>query len=59
MRNVRFTLGVTAACLLVAVLSTRSLSSAEPTATAPTAWTNDLSPITAADWTYDRAAHLL
>jgi uncharacterized protein DUF1800 len=59
MRNNSFTLSVTAACLLVGVISTRNLSSAEPATTAPAAWTNDLSPITAADWTYDRAAHLL
>jgi uncharacterized protein DUF1800 len=26
---------------------------------APATWTDDLSPITPADWTYDRAAHLL
>src|SRR5438552_16473558 len=25
----------------------------------PAAWKDDLSPITAADWNYDRAAHLL
>jgi len=28
-------------------------------ADAPAAWTGDLSPIAAADWTYERAAHLL
>jgi len=28
-------------------------------ADAPASWTGDLSPIAAADWTYDRAAHLL
>src|SRR5512139_669527 len=25
----------------------------------PAAWANDLTPISAADWSYDRAAHLL
>src|SRR3979409_368309 len=25
----------------------------------PAAWTNDLSPIAASDWTYEKAAHLL
>jgi uncharacterized protein (DUF1800 family) len=59
MRNVSLALSVTAVCVLVGVVSTRTLSSAEPTATAPAAWTNDLSPIAAADWTYDRAAHLV
>ena len=29
------------------------------TAPGPDAWTNDLTPISASDWNYDRAAHLL
>ena len=29
------------------------------TGPAPQGWTNDLAPISASDWSYDRAAHLI
>ena len=31
----------------------------DPVAAGPAAWTDDLSPIAASDWSYDRAAHLI
>ena len=40
-------------------ISARVVSSAAPLAGGPAAWTNDLSPITPADWSYERARHLL
>ena len=52
---------VPAAAILLLVGAT-SLSGAGGEATSapgPEGWTNDLTPITAADWNYDRAAHLL
>ncbi len=42
----------------VALLSALSLGTLLG-ANAPSSWTGDLSPITADDWNYDRAAHLL
>jgi hypothetical protein len=50
---------VLAAAGLTAVVATRTVSSAGPAGPAPVEWTNDLSPIAATDWNYDRAAHLL
>jgi uncharacterized protein (DUF1800 family) len=50
---------VLAAAALAAVGATRTVSSAAPTGAAPAEWANDLSPIAAADWNYERAAHLL
>jgi len=44
--------------LLISSLLTAGLA-AGALADTPASWTNDLSPIAAADWTYDRAAHLL
>ena len=44
--------------LLVLALAGAGLASVV-LADAPAAWTGDLSPIAAADWTYNRAAHLL
>ena len=50
--------GVLAACALV--LSVTGVRSAgERIGAGPAAWANDLSPIAASDWSYDRAAHLL
>ena len=47
------------AALAIAVSST-ALSADQPGwAPGPANWKGDLSPITAADWNYDRAAHLL
>jgi len=40
-------------------VSARIVSSAAALAAGPAAWTNDLSPITPADWSYERARHLL
>jgi uncharacterized protein (DUF1800 family) len=48
-----------AAAALTAAVATRTVSSAGPAGTASGDWTNDLSPIAAADWNYERAAHLL
>src|SRR5262245_38295617 len=50
---------VFAAVALAAVSGARTLFSAGPSGTGPTAWANDLAPIAAADWTAERAAHLL
>ena len=58
---------VLAAVALATVVATRTVSSAlalsvvegGPATAAPVEWTNDLSPIAATDWNYDRAAHLL
>jgi uncharacterized protein (DUF1800 family) len=36
-----------------------SLAAAPSTGSGPAAWVDDLSPITVADWSYDRAAHLI
>ncbi|MCH8332798.1 DUF1800 domain-containing protein, partial [Candidatus Sumerlaeota bacterium] len=46
-----------ALCVAVAVSAHRG-HAAEPSA-APAEWADDLSPIAASDWNYDRAAHLL
>jgi hypothetical protein len=40
-------------------LGLAAVSAAGALAAAPPAWTDDLSPITAADWNAERAAHLL
>jgi uncharacterized protein (DUF1800 family) len=52
--------------ILAGPFAVRVLSSQPPTrapgappAAGPTSWVDDLSPIAPADWTYDRAAHLL
>ena len=52
------------ALLLIFVLGSLSVGSAQTISTgtsgpAPAAWVDDLSAITAADWTRDRAAHLV
>jgi hypothetical protein len=43
----------------LALTAPRARSAEERIAAGPALWTNDLSPITAADWSYDRAGHLL
>ena len=49
-----------AAAALTTVVAARTVSSVGNAGAAPVAdWTNDLSPIAATDWNYDRAAHLL
>ena len=48
-----------AAIAIACLASAGPLSSAAPTGTGPTAWAGDLTPITAADWNPERAAHLL
>ena len=45
-----------AAAVLAAALGAAAVLAAEP---GPDAWVDDLTPITAADWSYDRAAHLV
>src|SRR5262245_58218778 len=54
-----FTLAVGFATLLLGWSTSRVVSTAPRAASAPASWTNDLSPIAADDWNYDRAAHLL
>src|SRR4029453_6015146 len=51
-----FTLSIATATLLFGLSPTRVASTA---AEANSAWADDLTPITAADWNYERAAHLL
>jgi hypothetical protein len=51
-------LSILIACVLVA--STAGVRSAgERVGAGPASWANDLSPIAASDWSYDRAAHLI
>ncbi len=50
---------VLAAAALAAVVATQAVSSTGPAGASPVEWANDLSPIAATDWSYDRAAHLL
>jgi hypothetical protein len=66
-RNIRHAVSAVGA-LLAAVVSlwgvagafvSRPLAAAGPPGAGPAAWVNDLSPIAPADWSYDRAAHLL
>jgi uncharacterized protein (DUF1800 family) len=45
--------------LVAAAAASRPVSSAGPVAAGPPEWTDDLSPIAPADWSSDRAAHLL
>jgi uncharacterized protein (DUF1800 family) len=40
-------------------LATTTIAWSAPAASTPAAWTDDLTPITAADWNYGRAAHLI
>ena len=55
----RFTHLIALPAIALAVTS-MPLSAAQPASgPGPTAWTDDLSPIGPADWSYDRAAHLL
>jgi uncharacterized protein (DUF1800 family) len=48
-------------CVLGTLLSAAAMTAASlPTETSPPrSWQNDLTPISAADWNYDKAAHLL
>jgi uncharacterized protein (DUF1800 family) len=48
-----------AVAVLTTVVAARTVSSARPAGAASLEWANDLSPIGAADWNYERAAHLL
>ncbi|MYN63475.1 MAG: DUF1800 domain-containing protein [Acidobacteria bacterium] len=58
--HVGFRHGLLAGAVLVLVLTGHAVA-ASPTSWSPgpASWTGDLAPITAADWSYDRAAHLL
>ena len=51
-------IGVLVACAF-ASSTTRVRGAGERVGAGPESWTNDLSPIAAPDWTYDRAAHLI
>jgi len=53
-----FTLSVGIATLVLAISTAPVVSTAAPGLT-PSTWTDDLTPISATDWSYDRAAHLL
>jgi uncharacterized protein (DUF1800 family) len=53
-----FTLSVGFATLVLAISTAPVVSTAAPGLT-PSTWTDDLTPISATDWSYDRAAHLL
>jgi len=54
----RFTSTLYASAFVLGLSSTGHAAS-ELSGPGPSAWTDDLSPITAQDWSYDRAAHLL
>ena len=54
----RFTSTLYASAFVLGLSSTGHAAS-EPSGPGPSAWTDDLSPITVQDWSYDRAAHLL
>jgi len=50
---------VLAVVALAAIVAAPTVFSAAPAGPGPADWTNDLSPITAAEWNAERAAHLL
>ena len=54
-----FTLSVGIAALLLAVSATYVVSTAAAADSTSSTWADDLTPIAAADWSNDRAAHLL
>ena len=54
-----FTVSIATATLLLGLATARVVSTAAETSPAPATWADDLSPIAAADWNYDRAAHLI
>src|SRR6266849_2862691 len=55
LRRVGFSCALLAACAAIAAYPTPAAAQI----TGPAAWQNDLTPITAAEWNYDFAAHLL
>ena len=57
----RYHLGVAALAAALAVGAVAGAAAQSPAdwSPGPTAWTGDLTPISAADWNYDRAEHLL
>ena len=54
-----FTASIAAATLLLGLATARVVSTAAGMSPAPATWAGDLTPISATDWNYDRAAHLL
>src|SRR5437899_12554046 len=58
-RPSRFWHGVLASAGLTIMFAAVTVSSARPAGVAPPEWVNDLAPIAATDWSYERAAHLL
>ena len=59
MTNRRHRCLVAGAALALVLTSHPASAGQEAWSPGPAAWTGDLTPLTAADWTYDRAAHLL
>ena len=55
----RLVVPVAAILLLLAAASLRGAAGEATAAAGPEGWQNDLAPITAADWDYGKAAHLL
>ena len=51
--------GVAAAVVLAFRLSPSAFAAPERVGAGPAAWANDLTPIPSAEWSDDRAAHLL
>jgi hypothetical protein len=54
-----FCWGLTALLLALFAVSSSVVRVSARDALAPSSWADDLSPIAASDWTYDRAAHLI
>jgi len=54
-----FTVSIATATLLLGLATARVVSTAAGMSPAPATWAGDLTPISATDWNYDRAAHLL
>ena len=54
-----FTVSIATATLLLGLATAPVVSTAAETSPAPATWAGDLTPLSATDWNYDRAAHLL
>ena len=58
-RHVRVGRLVLACCVALALAASVVRAADERAGAGPASWANDLSSITASDWSYDRAAHLI
>jgi uncharacterized protein (DUF1800 family) len=58
-RRAALIVGMAAACVIVLQLSPAAVVAPAGLGAGPAAWTNDLAPISTAEWDHDRAAHLL